>query len=42
MNVKQDMIWMWGVKSKTKGGEGHAEEKNDTQEQVRKEVVRSA
>ena len=32
---------MWGVKSKPKGGENYGEEKNDTQEQVRKEVVRS-
>jgi hypothetical protein len=32
---------MWGVKSKTKGGENDGEEKNDTQKQVREEVVRS-
>jgi len=29
------------VKPKTKGGENDGEEKNDTQKQIRKEVVRS-
>jgi len=37
--VRQDMVWEWGVKSKTKGGENYGEEENDTQEQIRKETV---